>query len=329
MCTQAYNTAIGHQASYAQVGVTGNTACGYAALKNNTTAENCAFGKGALQDQTSGVTNNAFGYQASHQNQTGRDNCAFGYYAMTGVDGNSHDYNNCFGNYTLQHITTGDNNAAFGHTALQDITTGNKNTAMGYGAGKNITTGEENLILGSGLNCGDTITTGSRNVIIGRNVDVGTASRTDSLVLAAGNALVTDLGAGTSWIGAHDGSGTSGNVYRAQNESTWDTTSDRRIKKNIVNNNNGLDLLNKIQVRNFEYRKEEEITELPSKCVVRSPGTKLGVIAQEVQGILPDIVEEGVGGCLSVKPDNITWYLVNAVKELSAEVEALKSQINN
>ena len=120
-------------------------------------------------------------------------------------------------------------------------------------------------------------------------------------------------------------------MYRAQNESTWDTTSDRRIKKNIVDNNNGLALLNKIQVRNFEYRTEEEITDFPRALdvVVRSPGTKLGVIAQEVQEILPDIIEEGDSGCLSVKPDNITWYLVNAVKELSAKVEELESKLNN
>ena len=185
-------------------------------------------------------------------------------------------------------------------------------------------------MLGCGLGTfGDTLTTGSRNVLIGRNVDVGASDRSDALVISAGNALVTDLGDGTSWIGAHDSGGSAGNMYRAQNESTWDTTSDRRIKKNIVDNNNGLALLNKIQVRNFEYRIEEEITELPSTCVVRSSGTKLGVIAQEVQDILPDIVEEGVEGCLSVKPDNITWYLVNAVKELSAKVEELESKLNN
>ena len=34
-------------------------------------------------------------------------------------------------------------------------------------------------------------------------------------------------------------------------------------------------------------------------------------------------------GQYTVNPDNVTWYLVNAVKELSAEIEQLKSQINN
>jgi len=51
----------------------------------------------------------------------------------------------------------------------------------------------------------------------------------------------------------------------------------------------------------------------------------LGVIAQEIQSILPDCVTENSTGVLGVSPDNLTWYLVNAVKELSAEVTALKN----
>jgi hypothetical protein len=38
------------------------------------------------------------------------------------------------------------------------------------------------------------------------------------------------------------------------------TVSDERIKKNITDNNIGLEAINKIQVRNFEYRTEDEIS---------------------------------------------------------------------
>ncbi len=121
-----------------------------------------------------------------------------------------------------------------------------------------------------------------------------------------------------------------GNVYNVQNQSAWQTTSDERIKKNIVNNNVGLDKINQLQVKNFEYRTPEEVDpSLPSSSAVDKEGVQLGVIAQEIQKILPDVVKEETTGCLSVNPDNLTWYLVNAVKELSAEIEQLKSQINN
>ena len=58
-------------------------------------------------------------------------------------------------------------------------------------------------------------------------------------------------------------------------------------------------------------------------------GVQLGVIAQEIEEILPEVVKTQSTGVKTVDPDNLTWYLINAVKELSAEVEQLKSQLNN
>ena len=65
--------------------------------------------------------------------------------------------------------------------------------------------------------------------------------------------------------------------------------------------------------------------ENPNAVVVKKEGLQLGVIAQEIQEILPDVVKQETTGALSVTPDNMTWYLVNAVKELAAEVEKLKN----
>ena len=67
---------------------------------------------------------------------------------------------------------------------------------------------------------------------------------------------------------------------------------------------------------------------MPSHAAIKKEGKQLGVIAQEIQEILPDVVEEMTTGCLSVNPDNLTWYLVNAIKELSAKVEELESKLN-
>jgi hypothetical protein len=40
------------------------------------------------------------------------------------------------------------------------------------------------------------------------------------------------------------------------------------------------------------------------------------------------MVKEVSTGVLSVNPDNMTWYLVNAVKELSAKNEALEARLS-
>ena len=47
---------------------------------------------------------------------------------------------------------------------------------------------------------------------------------------------------------------------------------------------------------------------------------------QEIEEILPDVVETQTTGIKTVNPDNLTWYLVNAVKELSARVQELESR---
>ena len=62
----------------------------------------------------------------------------------------------------------------------------------------------------------------------------------------------------------------------------------------------------------------------------------LNITAQEIEEILPECIKVSERGAKTVSNDPITWALVNAVKELSAkndalaaEVEQLKSQLNN
>ena len=58
-------------------------------------------------------------------------------------------------------------------------------------------------------------------------------------------------------------------------------------------------------------------------------GTRqIGVVAQEVEAVLPEVVHEDAGGQLSVAYGNITGLLIEAVKELAAEVESLKADLS-
>jgi hypothetical protein len=60
---------------------------------------------------------------------------------------------------------------------------------------------------------------------------------------------------------------------------------------------------------------------------VEKEGIQIGVIAQEIETILPDVVNTESTGVKAVNPDNLTWYLVNAVKELSSQLDELKAEI--
>jgi hypothetical protein len=170
---------------------------------------------------------------------------------------------------------------------------------------------------------GHHITTNSSSVCIGYKAGATQGNLSQALFIARNG---TGKGNASTWIYGDD----QGRCYQGNNSSSWSTTSDRRIKKNIEDNITGLDAINGITVRNFEYRTKDEITDFDNvdSAVVNKEGVQVGVIAQEIETILPDVVKEESTGVKTVDPDNMTWYLVNAVKELSAEVEKLKTKLN-
>ena len=62
----------------------------------------------------------------------------------------------------------------------------------------------------------------------------------------------------------------------------------------------------------------------PQHSAIKKDGVQLGVIAQELQAVLPECVKQESTGVLSVDADNLTWYMINAIKELKAEFDAYK-----
>ena len=334
--TASQNTAVGYQALSANTTGLGNSAVGDSALDANTTgAYNVAFGVSALSANTTADSNVAIGTSALEFNTTGTSNTAVG---TSSLDANTTGNNNtAIGLNALGSNTTGSGNTALGRSALPANTTASANTAVGYATMNANTTGASNTAIGEGA--GFAITTGSNNICIGagsgeatvnlttgaNNIYIGTLSRGS----ASANGQEIVLGYNTTGKGTNTGfiNPNGGGVYQGNNSSTWSTTSDERIKKNIVDNTTGLDAINQVQVRNFEYRTEDEITELPTHSAIDKQGVQLGVIAQEIQTVLPDMVKEESTGVLSVNPDNMTWYLVNAVKELSAQITELQSEI--
>ena len=356
--TSGFNTIYGAFAGYYVTG-TNNSYFGYAAGSQNSTASgsnNVGIGHSALFANTTASNNTAVGYQAGYSNSTGTGNNAFGYSSLYNNTGN---YNIAVGNNVLYYNTSGGNNTAVGHGALQSNTTasdctaigyqalyshttGGDNTAVGYGAAYLLTTGSLNTCIGE--NSGYSLTTGYRNTFLGHSSGNGgfgaagftTGSYNTSLGLATGcssgnvtNSIVisgsyadVDKGSSTGFINPNGGG-----VYQGNNSATWNVSSDQRLKKNIVDNNVGLDKVIQIQVRNFEYRTVDEIIDLPKHSAIKKQGVQLGVIAQELQDILPDCVKEETTGVLSVNSDNITWHLINAIKELHAKVTALEAKV--
>ena len=343
--TASNNTAVGYQAGYSNT--TGSvTALGYLALTSNTTGTgntglggstpavsnsalqanttgywNTAVGSGSLQTNTTGASNTALGLLALASNTTASNNTAVGYQAS--YSSTTGAVNTAIGNLALYSNTTGSSNTAVGYQANYTGTAGG-NTCLGYQAGWQLTTGDSNVLLGYGAGAysGNNITTGSGNIVIGSYTNAAAASTATSITIGYN---VVGKGTNTGFI-APNGSASTG-VYQGNNSAAWAITSDQRLKKNIVDNTVGLDAINAIQVRNFEYRTADEVTELPKENAIDIKGIQLGAIAQELAQVLPDCVKTESTGVMSVDTTNITWHLINAVKELNAKVEAQALEI--
>ena len=320
--TGEYNTAVGSQALNSNTTASYNTAVGYQAVNANTTgAAITAIGNQALYANTTGNNNTAVGAArpgffggTMSVNTTGSDNVAVGGGAL--YSNTTANDNVAMGALAMYTNTTGASNVAMGSAALRQITTGSNNTCMGYQSGYAITTGGANVVIGQYT--GNNLTTGSNNVFIGVGVTASGVSTGQEVAIGYG---ATGKGANTGIISPNGGG-----VYQGNNLTTWAVTSDQRLKKNIVDNNTGLDVINQIQVRNFEYRLPEEITDVPQDQAIKKSGVQLGVIAQELQQILPDCIKTESTGVMTVNSDNLIWYLINAVKELTARVAQLEAK---
>jgi hypothetical protein len=348
--TASYSTAVGYQAGYNSTGGF-LTAVGYQAGYSSTGNTVDAFGYQAAQDTTTGTFITAIGTWSLQKNTTGGQNVGVGREALN--NNTTGSYNTAIGMQALDSNTTAINNTALGYQAsytsaaasgmvsigalanYSNVTSGNTySTAVGFQAAKggsgainyndvsvgafallNITSGNSNVAIG--YSCGSNLTTGGSNTYVGTNAQPSSAGVSNEVILGG----LTGKGASTAYIAGASG------VYNQGNTSTWATTSDERLKKNIVDNNIGLEKITAIQVRNFEYRTEAEVTDLPAHSVIKKDGVQLGVIAQELQAVLPECVTEQSTGVLSVDVDNLTWYLVNAIKELKAEIDQLKGNV--
>ena len=307
------NTAVGASALNATNTGGKCTAFGYQALTLTTGKENTAFGSSAGASMTSGEGLAAFGWNAANLN-TGDNNTAIGHNSLAA---NTTAANNtAIGNAALNANTTGASNVAVGRQALVANTTASNNTAIGFQAAQSNTTGNGGIFIGQGA--GTTrATTGDFNILIGATAQNSATGGSYEIVIGTNNP--TGKGSSTGFINAGGGG-----VYQGNNSATWSVTSDQRLKKNIVDNTDGLEKLLQIKVRNFEYRLPEEVTELPQEQAIQKQGIQLGAIAQELQQILPECVKTETTGVMTVDTDNLTWYLINAVKELSARVKQLE-----
>jgi hypothetical protein len=144
--------------------------------------------------------------------------------------------------------------------------------------------------------------------------------------IAIGQAVATTSNVRFGSIGVGmDASGTSGRIDAA-NDVVAFSTSDIRLKENIKPIENALDKISKISGNTYDWKVE-------LKDVHGYEGNDVGVIAQEVEAVLPQLVQDRDNGYKAVKYDKLVALLIEGIKEqqtqihtLTLEIEKLKEQ---
>ena len=153
-------------------------------------------------------------------------------------------------------------------------------------------------------------------ILSGGNVGINTTTPGSTLHVIGDVLIQTGaLGVGVS-PNATDGR------IDASNDIVAFSTSDRRLKENITPIANALEKVRSLTGVEFDWKEE-------TKSVHGYEGHDVGVIAQDVQAVLPEAVRTNDSGYLSVRYEKMIALLVEAMKEQQAQIDELKAQIND
>ena len=252
--------------------------------------------------------------------------------------------------FRLVHTQTGTYNVGIGYQALEDATSAHDNIAIGYQALKSCKTGGGNVAIGyQALKTADHTRVDSNTMIGYRAGDSITESQ-----------YCTGLGAETSFDNDEDNQTAIGYGAAATDENDiaigntsvdsikgqvdFGVYSDRRIKKNIIDNDLGLDFINDLRPRKFN---KFNPAEYPDEIKKKNDGitgewtdaqaNKVwdGLIAQEVKEAVNKHKSSFSGWNIEKNSkENITYStltipLIKAVQELTEKNKTLENKIND
>ena len=209
-------------------------------------------------------------------------------------------YSTAMGSYT--------NASGWYSTAMGRSTaaSGYYSTAMGYSA---TASGSRSTAMGDGTDASDYA-----------SLSIGRYNSVNSTVTAGGSATSFDTDNAALVIGNGTGSSTKSDAFvvyfngNATLSGDLTINSDARLKDNIQPLGSTLNKLHQIEGKTYSLKKDEKHT------------PKIGVLAQEVQAVFPELVTEGGDGILSVNYQGLVPVLINAINEQEVKIAALEAQ---
>jgi hypothetical protein len=170
------------------------------------------------------------------------------------------------------------------------------------------TSGAGNLIVSDNNNSGLTLRRGS------------TADRFLFFVGASSPYITDDAYIESSNADIHIRAGSTGGVKLAIGATSFVSDSDIRLKDKIGDIDNALDSILKLETLKFNWKYDSEL---------ETKRAYFGLVAQNVQELLPELVEIGRDEMqtLGIKYTELIPVLVKAIQEQQAQIDSLKNQI--
>ena len=104
-------------------------------------------------------------------------------------------------------------------------------------------------------------------------------------------------------------------VYLVAGQTSWTANSDERLKDISGNLENSLNAVNSLRAIKYTLKSDEDKV------------NRVGLVAQDVQKVLPEVVDTNENGFLGVRYSEIVPLLVSAIQELNAKVDAQAAEI--
>nr|WP_295930407.1 tail fiber domain-containing protein [uncultured Dyadobacter sp.] len=296
--TGSFNTFVGGVAGYLNNG-DDNTFIGFAAGNGNKGGnDNTFIGVSAGNKNKEGNQNTFLGNLAASADSHGNENVVVGF--KSGQFSGGEDTGNAFFGSWSGYESKGNYNCFFGYKAGIFNTTGSHNTYLGYNSGGSATLTNATAI---GTNA---LVTASYSVVLGNNANVGIGMSAPAFQLHLSTAAAAKAGS-----------------------PDWLVASDSRLKKNITDFTDGLDLLKQIKPVWFQYNGKAGIETGDKKFV--------GIIAQEMQKIAPYTIgtfnyQDSLGNkteYLDYDANAVTYILINSVKEQQQVIEEKDAQLKD
>jgi hypothetical protein len=323
------NTGVGSKALYTNTTGRANTASGYQSLYNNTTgSSNAAYGNSALHHNTGGSFNSTFGDSADVNSGSLSNATAIGAKALVSannslvlgsiklVNGASNSVNVGIGTSSPAqrlHVQVNGSSGATSFAGTGILLEDNSSTYLSI---LSPTSTQNGILFGNPLS-------NQKGAIVFNN----SANHSGLQFNAGGVTRITLDSTGDVGIGnfnpAHRLELNTDDAAKPST-STWTIASDEKLKTNISDFKDGLDVVNKIHPVWFEYNGKAQ---LPAG--IRS----VGIVAQEMQKIAPYMIGKykytdptgKTDEYLDYNANALFYLLVNSVKELSSKNDELVS----